>query len=125
MAEEEKPECYGEHEKGHPECKQCELEDECNRYTGRLRSKSSKAGLSRKRAMDAMCWECNGGTSHAPDCKGQACPLYPFRKKNTGEPNLWWMGPTKTWNTEAQRARGRVTGILPDQDEGEWEESDE
>lgn len=116
----EKPECYGTHEKGHVECENCAVVEECKRYTGRLRSKNGTAGLSRKRAMTAFCWECNGGTSHAPDCMDAACPLYPFRKKSKQKPKLWWMEPSKTWNEGSQKARG-VKKILPSVD-GEEED---
>lgn len=38
-----------------------------------------KKPLSRKEAMEAQCYECNGYTAEvSADCKGYNCPLYAF-----------------------------------------------
>ena len=103
MDSNEKPECYGSCEREHDECSNCDIVEECVRYTGRLNSRTK--GLSRSRAMKALCWECNGGTSHGGDCRGPICPIYVFRKNNEGEPNLWWMKPAKDWTRAHNEAR--------------------
>lgn len=103
---EEQPGCYGTYEDDHPDCtyEECGWVDRCKRLTGRRKSKT--AGLSRARAMKAMCYECNGGTNRAVDCGCQACPLYPWMRVGELEANLWWMGKTSTWNVSSQKARG-------------------
>lgn len=98
----ERPRCYGTYEK-ESECVECDIREQCASYTGRLNSKTR--GLSRSRAIRAFCYECNGGTNHAPDCEDRCCPLYPFRRKNEGEPVLWWAEPTSTWFDGSQVAR--------------------
>jgi hypothetical protein len=98
------PECYSTWEDGHEECMICKYQEDCKASTSRVNHKT--AGLSRKRAMDAMCWECNGGTAHAPDCDAVGCPLYAFRRKNIRKPITWWMEPAKDWNRLSQLARG-------------------
>lgn len=122
--EEEQPGCYGTYEDDHPDCspKKCDWIDRCKRLTGRKNSPT--AGLSRARAMKAFCYECNGGTSFAPDCLSIACPLYPWRTRNELEPNLWWMGAAKTWNEASQRARGAQV-ILGNAEDAEEEDDDE
>jgi len=42
-----------------------------------------KAGknLTRKEAMLAQCYVCNGLEESRADCQGTSCPLYPFRPK--------------------------------------------
>lgn len=106
MAIEDKPECYGQLDLAEDECQECEIAEECARYTGRLNSRT--AGLSRSRAMKALCWECNAGTSYGPDCRGPVCPIYAFRKNNKGEPNLWWALPAKEWSEAHAKARAKV-----------------
>lgn len=100
------PECYGTYEREHEECVECGIRMECARRTGKLNSKTR--GLSRSRAMKAFCYECNGGTNHAPDCGDPCCPLYAFRKKSTGDPVLWWAQPTSEWSEGSQKARSTV-----------------
>lgn len=122
--EEDRPGCYGTFEDDHPDCtpKKCDWVDRCKRLTGRKNSKT--AGLSRARAMKAMCYECQGGTNRGPDCNAPACPLYPWMSKAEEEPRLWWMGKTKTWNEGCQRARG-ATVIVGHEEDDEYEDEDE
>ena len=77
--------------------------------------------------MKAMCFECQGGTNRGPDCKGAACPLYPWMKKGELEPKLWWVGKTSTWNTQSQLARGAsvIVGDEEEDDEDDMEEEDD
>jgi len=35
--------------------------------------------LTRKQAMKAQCYECNGEEESAADCLGVSCPLYQYR----------------------------------------------
>ena len=112
----ERPECYGSYDNAR-RCGKCALLPPCKRLTGK--KNSPLLGLSRARAMRAFCYECNGGTSHAPDCEAPACPLYPWRNKSEKEPSLWWMGAASTWNEASQRARGAtvIVGNAEDADE--------
>ncbi len=74
----------------------------------RDKAESRTKGLSMARAVRAMCWECNGGTSHVADCAAYACPLYAFRFKDTlWKAKLWWTEPTSKWEKGSQVARGR------------------
>jgi len=71
------------------------------------RKANAGKGLSRKRAMQAMCWECCGGTSYE-GCVDPACPLYPFRaekKQERGVANLWWTGASDTWAEASPRGK--------------------
>lgn len=104
------PECYGAFDGSDTVCTEdCAKMEACRRLKGKLNSPIR--GLSRKRAIQAFCWECNGGTSHAPDCNDTACPFYVFRKKNEGKPNLWWCQEAGKWNQLSQEARGVVKVI--------------
>jgi len=38
----------------------------------------SGATLTRKDAMLAMCYECNGFEDSNEDCQGRSCPMYQF-----------------------------------------------
>ena len=46
--------------------------------------------LTRKQAMKALCFECNGLDESASDCQGLSCPIYQYRlypgKKGSQEP---------------------------------------
>lgn len=35
--------------------------------------------LTRKEAMRAMCYDCNGALESREDCGGRACPMYQYR----------------------------------------------
>ena len=74
--------------------------------------------------MRAFCYECNGGTNHAPDCHAPACPLYPWRSKSEMEPILWWKGPVSTWNEGSQRARGVVKIVGTAEEDEVFDEDD-
>jgi len=52
-------------------------------------------GLSRRRAMDALCYECNNGSRE--DCEAPWCPLYIFRPQNKLAASLWWLRPKRLW----------------------------
>ena len=46
--------------------------------------------LTRKQAMLAQCYVCNGEEEGAVDCHGKSCPMYQYqhyRGKNTGGPD--------------------------------------
>jgi hypothetical protein len=118
------PRCYGEFEEDHPDCtdERCDWVERCIKYALK---KLRTAGLSRPRAMKAMCFECNGGTTRGPDCRGPACSLYAWMKYGELEPNLWWMEPVHTWNEGSQRARGATVIVEGDEDEPEEDESDD
>jgi len=48
-------------------------------------------GLTRKEAMLAMCYQCNGLEESRIDCKGYSCPLYqysPYRDREWVRQNL-------------------------------------
>ena len=48
---------------------------------GQTEYQKFKAGqrLTRKQAMLALCYECNGLEDSNCDCQGKSCPLYPFQ----------------------------------------------
>ena len=50
------------------------------RIRGRMEYENFEAGkpLSRKQAMLAMCYECNGSEESRIDCKGYGCPMYQY-----------------------------------------------
>jgi len=35
--------------------------------------------LTRKQAMMAHCYDCNGGEESRADCQGKSCPMYEYR----------------------------------------------
>lgn len=122
--ESKNPECYGAFDQEDSTCtEECAKMEACRRLRGKLFSPTR--GLSRKRAIQAFCWECNGGTSHAPDCKDTACPFYVFRKKNEGTPNLWWTQEASKWNRLSQEARGVIKVIESTEEVEVDEEEDE
>lgn len=51
---------------------------------GQLEYRKFEAGgnLSRKQAMLAMCYACNGMEDSGEDCGGTTCPLYPYHPHN-------------------------------------------
>jgi len=54
-------------------------------------------GLSRKRAAEAICWECLGGKTRE-NCQSPWCPLYAFRSGvEQSDCKLWWMEPKSEW----------------------------
>jgi len=108
------PECFGTFEEDDEACtEEREVSAECKRKTGYLewkakggKKQSKTYGLSRARAMKAMCFECNGGTNRGEDCNAPACPLYAWMTKAEKDPIPWFMKKTSEWNEAAQRARG-------------------
>lgn len=62
---------------------------------GKPVSKAPWTGLSRKRAMDALCYECNNGSPE--DCEAPWCSLYAFRKSSKLNPSLWWLRARRLW----------------------------
>lgn len=132
VSKDDAPDCFGTFDEKDKSCtpRKCDWVDVCKRRTGYLRWKEAggqrtanprTAGLSRTKAMKAMCFECQGGTNRGPDCLGAACPLYPWMKQGELEPNLWWMGPVPSWNEASQLARGAKTilGNSEEDDDGE------